>query len=121
MRIHYEVEGRGEPLVIHHGFTSSIETVRLLGYSDSLKESHQVILIDARGHGVSDKPHTPESYGLQTAVNDVLAVLDELGIPKAHFFGYSMGGVIGFAVANFAPERLLSKFRPGFATYPGVS
>ena len=108
MRIHYEVEGRGEPLVIHHGFTSSIETVRLLGYSDSLKESHQVILIDARGHGVSDKPHTPESYGLQTAVNDVLAVLDELGIPKAHFFGYSMGGVIGFAMANFAPERLLS-------------
>ena len=36
VRIHYEIEGRGEPLVIQHGFTSCIETVRLLGYSDSL-------------------------------------------------------------------------------------
>lgn len=41
-------------------------------------------------------------------VSNVLAVLDELGIAKTHFFGYSMGGVIGFAMANFAPERLLS-------------
>ena len=74
VRIHYKVEGPGEPLVIQHGFTSSIEAVRLLGYSDSLKDSYQVILIDARGHGVSDKPQTPGSYGLQTAVSDVLAV-----------------------------------------------
>ncbi len=108
VRIHYEIEGRGDPLVIQHGFTSSMETVRLLGYSDSLKDSHQVILIDARGHGASDKPHSPQSYGLQTAAKDVLAVLDELGISKAHFFGYSMGGAIGFAMANFAPGRLLS-------------
>ena len=108
VRIHYEVEGRGDPLVIQHGFTGSMETVRLLGYADSLKDSYQVILIDARGHGASDKPHSPESYGLKTAAGDVLAVLDELGVYKAHFFGYSMGGAIGFAVANFAPERLLS-------------
>ncbi len=108
VRIHYEVEGQGDPLVIQHGFTGSIETVRLLGYSDSLKDSYRVILIDARGHGVSDKPPTPESYGMQTAAGDVLAVLDALGIPKAHFFGYSMGGVIGFAMADLAPERLLS-------------
>ena len=108
VRIHYEVEGQGESLVIQHGFTSSIETVRLLGYSDSLKDSYQVILIDARGHGLSDKPHSPESYGLQTAVSDVVAVLDALRIPKAHFFGYSMGGAIGFAMAKFAPARLIS-------------
>ena len=108
VRIHYEIEGRGDPLVIQHGFTSNMETVRLLGYSDSLKDSYQVILIDARGHGASDKPHSPQSYGLQTAAKDVLAVLDELGISKAHFFGYSMGGAIGFAMANFAPGRLLS-------------
>ncbi len=108
IRIHYEVEGMGEPLVIQHGFTSSIETVRLLGYSDSLKDNYQVILIDARGHGLSDKPHAPESYGLQTAASDVLAVLDSLGIPQTHFFGYSMGGAIGFALAKFEPERLIS-------------
>jgi len=108
IRIHFEVEGQGEPLMILHGFTRSIETVRLLGYSDSLKDSYQVIMIDARGHGASDKPHAPQSYGLQTAAGDVLAVLDELEIHRAHFFGYSMGGAIGFAMAKFAPERLLS-------------
>lgn len=108
VQIHYEVEGQGEPLVIQHGFTSSVETVRLLGYSDSLKSSHQVILIDARGHGLSDKPRTPESYGLQAAVNDVIVVLDALDIPATHFFGYSMGGAIGFAMAKFAPVRLIS-------------
>ena len=42
VRIHYEVEGPGEALVIQHWFTSSIEAVRLLGYSDSLKDSYQV-------------------------------------------------------------------------------
>jgi pimeloyl-ACP methyl ester carboxylesterase len=108
VQIHYEVDGRGEPLVIQHGFTSSIETVRLLGYSEALKSSHQVILIDARGHGLSAKPHTPESYGLQKAADDVVAVLDALNLPGAHFFGYSMGGAIGFAMAKFAPARLIS-------------
>ncbi len=117
IRIHYEVEGQGPPLVIQHGFTSSIETVQLLGYSDSLKDSHQVILLDARGHGLSDKPHTPESYGLQPAVNDVVAVLDALNISRAHFFGYSMGGAIGFAMAKFAPERLISLIVGGAHPY----
>ena len=92
VRIHYEVEGRGEPLVIQHGFTSSIETVRLLGYSDSLKASYQVILIDARGHGVSDKPHAPECYGLQTAVSDVLAVLMSWVYPRPIFWAFNGWG-----------------------------
>jgi len=65
--------------------------VCLLGYSDSLKDSYQIILIDAHGHDVSDKPQMPESYGLQTAVSDVLAVLDELGI-KAHFLAIQCVG-----------------------------
>ena len=68
VRIHYEVEGPGEALVIQHGFTSSNEAVRLLGYSDSLKNSYQIILIDTRSHGVRNKLQTPETYGLQTAV-----------------------------------------------------
>jgi pimeloyl-ACP methyl ester carboxylesterase len=43
---------------------------------------------------------------LQKRVGDVVAVLDALHIQKAHFFGYSMGGWIGFGMAKYAPERV---------------
>ncbi len=117
VRIHYQVEGKGAPLVLQHGYTSSIEAVRNLGYPRYLEDSYQVILIDARGHGSSDKPHTPEAYGLEKSVGDVLAALDELDIKKVHFFGYSMGGMIGFAMAKYAAERLHSLILGGAHPY----
>ena len=57
VRIHYQTEGSGPPLVLQHGFTSSIEGWYEYGYVDVLKRDYQLILIDARGHGASDKPH----------------------------------------------------------------
>jgi pimeloyl-ACP methyl ester carboxylesterase len=50
-RIHYEVERHGPPLLIHHGFSDSIETWFDCGHVDALKATHRVILLDARGHG----------------------------------------------------------------------
>jgi pimeloyl-ACP methyl ester carboxylesterase len=64
--------------------------------------------LDARGHGESDKPHDPAAYALALRVGDVVAVLDSLAIEKAHYWGYSMGGWIGFGMAKYAPERLHS-------------
>ena len=63
-------------------------------------------MIDHRGHGYSDKPHDPDSYGLEISVSDVVGVLDELGIGRANYIGYSMGGFIGFGLAKYASERL---------------
>jgi pimeloyl-ACP methyl ester carboxylesterase len=65
-----------------------------------------LVLVDARGHGKSDKPHDPEAYPLDNRAADVVAVLDALTIKKAHFWGYSMGGWIAFGVAKLAPERI---------------
>ena len=62
VRIHYQVEGEGPPLVMQHGFTDSIETWYELGYVDTLKHDYRLILVDARGHGHSDKPRTPDAY-----------------------------------------------------------
>jgi pimeloyl-ACP methyl ester carboxylesterase len=76
-----------------------------MGYRDVLRRHYQLILIDARGHGASDKPHEPAAYALPLRVADVTAVLDALSIPHAHYFGYSMGGWIGFGLAKYAPER----------------
>jgi len=108
VRIHYQVEGEGPPLVLQHGGIDSIESWYELGYVDALKAAYQLILIDARGHGASDKPHDANTYGLQRMVDDIRAVLDELHIPKTHFWGYSMGGWIGFGLAKYIPERCSS-------------
>lgn len=108
VRIHYETIGEGRPLVLHHGFARSLAVWRELGYVERLAIGRRVILLDARGHGKSDKPHTPEAYSLELRALDVTAVLDDLGIARADYFGYSMGGRIGFAVAHYAPERLAS-------------
>ena len=108
VRIHYDTFGSGPPLVLHHGITGSGLDLIELGYVDELKADHQIILLDARGHGDSDKPHDPAAYDLRLRASDVVAVLDALGIAKADYFGYSMGGWIGFGVAKHAPQRFRS-------------
>lgn len=108
VRIHYELRGNGPPLVLHHGLGGSLEGWRMAGYVEPLSEKYRLILIDARGHGKSDKPHTPEKYSMELMVSDVVTVLDNLNIDKAHFYGYSMGGRIGLAAGRYASDRFNS-------------
>jgi pimeloyl-ACP methyl ester carboxylesterase len=108
IRIHYEVEGSGPPLVVHPGFASSITTWYGMGYVDALKGQYTLVLIDPRGQGDSDKPHESAMYGAEQRVADVLAVLDAERIKQAHFIGYSMGGRVGYDLATQVPERFVS-------------
>ena len=108
VRIYYKTEGEGTPLVLLHPFTGSLEDYYELGFVTEFKEFYQLILIDSRGHGSSDKPHDPNEYLMKYRVNDVVAVLDNLAIERSHFFGYSMGGRIGFAIMTYAPDRFCS-------------
>lgn len=106
VRIHYKTEGDGPPLVLQHGFTQSIERWYECGYVDLLKPHFRLILIDARGHGASDKPHDRAAYAGATSLKDVVAVLDALELRQASYWGYSMGGRIGFGLAKYAPARI---------------
>ena len=106
IKIHYKVDGEGPPLVLQHGFGGSLEGWYDVGYVAALKDDYQLIMIDARGHGKSDKPHDRESYRLPLRVGDVNTVQDDLNIAKAHYFGYSMGSHIGWGIAKYAQERL---------------
>jgi pimeloyl-ACP methyl ester carboxylesterase len=108
VRIFYEVEGAGPPLVMQHGSFANGRDWADFGYVDALKRDYQLILMDARGHGKSDKPHDPAAYDMALRVADVTAVLDYLGLKDAHFFGYSMGGWIGFGLAKYSPQRFRS-------------
>ncbi len=119
VRIHYQVEGEGPALALQHGFGDSLEGWYELGYVDALRPRYRLILLDARGHGASDKPHDPDAYALHQMVGDNVAVLDALDIRHASFWGYSMGGWIGFGIAKYAPDRFQTLILGGAQPYGG--
>lgn len=106
VQIAFETMGSGPPLVLLHGFFGDRTTWRSVGYVDALADSHRLVLIDARGHGGSEAPHDVDSYRIDRQVEDVTAVLDELNISRAAFWGASMGGIIGLNLLARHPERL---------------
>ena len=118
VRIHYVVEGSGPPLVLHHGFTGSGRDWETFGFVDGLRDTFQLIMLDARGHGASDKPHAPAAYGFAHGAGDVVAVLNELGLAQAHYYGYSYGGAMGWALGWYAPERFASLAIGGAHPFP---
>ncbi len=99
VKIYYEVEGQGPPLVLAHGVSGNLNMWRKVGgYVDALKNDYRLIFFDARGHGRSDKPHDAADYGTKMT-DDVVAILDNMHISRAYYFGYSMGARIGFYLA----------------------
>ncbi len=117
VKIHYHVEGDGPPLVIQHGLTSSLENWYAYGFVEELQKDYRLILVDARGHGRSDKPHDPKDYDLKLRVSDILAVMDDVGVDKAHYMGYSMGGRIGFGLVLHALDRFHSLIIGGMGAH----
>ncbi|MEW6212425.1 MAG: alpha/beta fold hydrolase [Acidobacteriota bacterium] len=108
VRIHYMVEGKGQPVVLIHGLNSSAaHNWQLPGIISLLSKDYQVIAVDMPGHGKSDKPLAEEAYGAQM-VEYVIRLLDHLKIKKAHIIGYSMGGMIAVKLMVKYPERALS-------------
>lgn len=107
VRIYYEVEGDGPPLVLLSGFTGRLHDWRRqdIAVAQALREEYRLILMDQRGLGQSDKPHEAAAYALETRVRDVTAVLDTEAIARAHVWGYSRGGVVGLGLGVHAPER----------------
>jgi len=106
--VYYEVVGEGAPLVLQHGLTGNLGIFKLLGYTEGLRGRYKLILIDARGHGRSGKPSDSKAYRLRSVAGDVVAVLDERGVERSHFRGYSMGGSIGLGLGVYSPERFMS-------------
>jgi pimeloyl-ACP methyl ester carboxylesterase len=114
-RIHYEVEGAGPPLLLHTGFAQTARDWNDFGYVEALAHDYRLILPDPLGQGISDKPHSTEAYIQDRRVADALAVLDALSVDRTHFWGYSMGGRMGFDFAVRNPDRLLSLILGGAA------
>jgi pimeloyl-ACP methyl ester carboxylesterase len=108
VKIRYYVQGKGEPVVLIHGWLSGAWiNWTLPGITALLAKDYQVISLDVRGHGLSDKPTKEEAYGPEL-VEDVVRLLDHLKIKKAHIVGYSMGGIIAGNFIAKHPDRVLS-------------
>lgn len=120
--IHYEVAGSEAPgapsIVCHHGTGGTLQNWHRVGYVERLAPHARLLLIDSRGHGKSDRPDAEGSYALSKRVEDVVAVLGATGTGRAHFWGYSMGGWVGWGAMTYAPERFLGYILGGFGPTP---
>ena len=105
-QIAYEIVGDGPPLVLHPGMFQSGKQWTRAGYTSALARTHSVITVDPLGLGGSSAPLDPADYSLPRRAASVTAVLDDLGLAEAAFWGYSLGALTGYAVAVHAPERL---------------
>jgi pimeloyl-ACP methyl ester carboxylesterase len=118
VKIRYTVQGEGEPVVLVHGFTASAEANwGEPGIIADLAKDFRVIAIDARGHGKSGKPHDPAAYGVNM-MEDVIRLMDHLGILKAHIAGYSMGGGITLQAVTAYPDRFYCAILGGSGWIP---
>lgn len=103
--LHHQVSGpeQGVPLVILHGLFGSADNWR--SHVKQWQESRRVVAVDLRNHGRS--PHAA-TMTYQAMAEDVVALLDRLGIERCDLLGHSMGGKVAISVARLYPQRLAS-------------
>jgi len=100
----YETSGQGETVLFLHGLGSRSDDWQL--QTPAFAARYRVLTADMRGHGRTSKP--PGPYSVPMMADDVLGLLDALGIDAAHVVGLSMGGMIAFQLAANHPERVRS-------------
>lgn len=107
VRIAYDEQGSGQPVVLVHGFAASRElNWRAPGWYDLLAGAgYRVIGLDCRGHGESEKLHDPDGYGQDAMSGDVLRLMDTVGVERARLMGYSMGAMISARLLLDHPDR----------------
>jgi pimeloyl-ACP methyl ester carboxylesterase len=102
--LYVEERGSGEPLLLLHGLMGHGRDWEHVFDVDALAEKHRVILPDARGHGRSTNPRG--AFTFCRCAEDVLGLLDALGIERAQAIGVSLGAKTLLHVAAQKPARL---------------
>lgn len=104
IHLHYEVHGEGEPFFLHHGLTSSSQMWHQ--HLPWLTDQYQVIIHDARGHGLTTAPEGDEHYSWEIFADDWSRLMAHLGIERAIVGGLSMGGGVSHAFALRYPQKV---------------
>jgi len=105
-QLYYEEAGTGTPVVFVHEFAGDYRTwePQIRAFS----RMHRCVTYSARGYPPSDVPSEPSRYGQDIARDDVVALIDALGITRAHVVGHSMGAYTALHVGIRHPERCIS-------------
>ena len=104
--VYVEQAGRGEPVILIHGFGSSTYSWRMV--LPELAKDYRVIALDLYGFGWTERPEDWKRYTRDGQVELILDVMDALGVDSAHIVGHSYGGSITMALAADHPDRVRS-------------
>ncbi|MCC7347917.1 MAG: alpha/beta fold hydrolase, partial [Variibacter sp.] len=105
-RLYYEEIGRGTPIVFVHEYAGDYRT-----FEPQLRyfcRGHRCVTFSQRGYPPSDVPSDPARYSQDVFRDDVIALMDALGIARAHVVGHSMGAYTALHVGIHFPQRCLS-------------
>lgn len=119
--LYFEETGAGTPVIFVHEYAGDLRSweaqLRHFG------QRYRAIAFNARGYSPSDVPESPAAYGQVRAADDILAVLDHLGLQRAHVVGLSMGGfaTLHFGFRHAARALSLVVAGCGYGAEPGQS
>jgi len=117
LRLHAVIGGEGPPLLLVHGWPETWYAWRMV--MPALARDFEVVAVDQRGIGLSDKPH--DGYDIGTLAGDLVGLMDDLGHEKFALYGTDTGMPIAHALAADHPERVerlvvSEAFLPGIAS-----
>ncbi len=104
IRLHTVQIGRGEPLILLHGFPDFWYAWKHVIME--LKDHFRLIIPDQRGYNLSDKPKGVENYEIPLLIADIIGLSDALGIDKFYLAGHDWGGVLAYCIASRHPSRV---------------
>jgi pimeloyl-ACP methyl ester carboxylesterase len=116
LRLHAVTGGQGPPLLLVHGWPQTWYQWRLV--MPALARDFQVVAVDQRGIGLSDKPE--DGYDTATLAGDLVALMDALGHQRFALVGFDTGLLISYALAADHPDRV-DRLVVGEAPLPGIS
>ncbi|MDA4846153.1 alpha/beta hydrolase [Hoeflea poritis] len=111
--LHYEVYGQGPQTIVFVPTWAIIHSRSWKAQIPYFAEYFRVVTFDPRGNGRSSRPDTPDGYGLDAIIDDVVAVMDATGTRSAALVGFSFSSAVAYAVAAAWPERVTAVVSSG--------
>jgi len=103
LQLYYETHGEGPPLVLLHGGLMTID-LNFGSLLEPLAANRQVIAVELQGHGHT--ADTDRAMTIEALAADVVGLLDHLGLTEVDLFGFSLGGLVAYAIALDSPDRV---------------